>query len=101
MLLLGRTDTSIQPFFAVRGSLVNTGSLPLSECPVEVEGGAYEGQVRERLREISQGLAVGSDLLRVQPQVVRITQHLLEDEPGFFEPARAGERLDKPERAQV
>src|SRR5215217_4953841 len=104
MPLLSGTETSIHPpfvVFALWDSLDNTQLPPLSERPAEVVGGADERQVREGLREVAQGLAAGSDLLRVEAEVVGVAEHLLEDEPGFFQPPRARERLDKPERAQV
>src|SRR3712207_111529 len=94
MPLCSETETSIQPFSSMR-------LPPLPERPVEVEGGADEGQVGEGLREVAQRLAAGTDLLGVEPEVVGVAEHLLEDEPGFFEPTRARERLDEPERAQV
>src|SRR5215203_2438896 len=75
-------------------------ALP-SERTVEVEGGADEGKVREGLGEVAQSFATRPDLLGVEAEVVSVAEHLLEDEPGFIEPARAGERLDEPERAQA
>src|SRR3712207_1249902 len=78
--LRNETETSIQPFASTR-------LPPLPERPVEVEGGADERQVREGLREVAQSLAAGTDLLGVEPEVVGVAEHLLEDEPGFFEPS--------------
>src|SRR5215213_107557 len=74
MPLCSGTETSIQPFASMR-------LHPLPERPVEVEGGADEGQVGEGLREVAQGLAAGTDLLGVEPEVVGVAEHLLEDEP--------------------
>src|SRR4051812_36897175 len=74
---------------------------PGPKGPVEVESGADQGQVRESLREVTQSLAAWADLLRIQPQVVGVAEHLLEDEPGFIDPSRARQRLYKPERAQA
>src|SRR4051794_29651808 len=42
-------------------------NLSRAQSPVEVDGGAYEGQVGEGLREVSQCLAGGSYLLGVEP----------------------------------
>src|SRR4051794_16984032 len=63
MPLLSETETSIQPFAFTR-------LPPLPELPVEVEGGADQGQVSEGLREVAQGLTAESDFLRVEPEVV-------------------------------
>src|SRR5215210_8646820 len=96
-----RRDWDVYLLLCVVGSLACTRLAALSERAVEVKGGADEGQVREGLREVSQRLAARSDLLRVEPEMVRIAQHLLEDEPGFFQPSCAGECLHEPERAQA
>ena len=64
--------------------LLGTRLALLSERAVEVESGADEGQVREGLGEVSQRLAAGTDLLRVETEVVGVTEHLLEDKPSFF-----------------
>src|SRR5215208_4878713 len=85
----------------VVGSLESMRLAALSERTVEVEGGADEGQVGEGLGEVAQRLAAGSDFLGVEPEVVRVAQHLLEDQPGFFEPASSRQGLDEPERAQA
>src|SRR5215210_5558356 len=76
--------------------------LPLRRTPqlaVEVEGGAYEGEVGEGLREVAQSLAAGADLLRVEPQVVGVGKHLLEDQPCLVEPPGPRQSLNVPERA--
>src|SRR5215211_8646779 len=93
MPLCSETDTSIQPF--------SMRLPPLSERPIEVVGCADEGEVREGLREIAQRLPAGPDLLRIEPEVVCVAEHLLEDETGLLEPASPRERFDEPERAQV
>src|SRR5215210_2631330 len=82
MPLCSGTETSIHPSVVCivpADSLGNTRLPPLSERPVEVEGGAYEGQVGEGLREVTEGLARGPDFLRVKSQMVGVTEHLLED----------------------
>src|SRR5829696_2737647 len=85
----------------VAGSHANTRLAAPSESAVEVEGSADEGQMGEGLREVSQRLAAGSDLLGVETEVVGVAQHLLEDKPSFFQPSCAGERLHEPECAQA
>src|SRR5262249_60490259 len=62
--------------------------------------------MREGLREVPEPLAAGTALLSVETEVVRVTEHLLEHEPGLLEPGGvgapgAGEGLDQPERADV
>ena len=42
----------------------------------------------ERLREVAQGLPAVASLLGVQAQVVRIPEHLLEEQPRVFQPGR-------------
>ncbi len=66
---------------------------------VEVEGGAYEGEVGEGLREVAQSLAARPDLLRVKSQVVGVGKHLLEDQPCFVESPGSRQSLNLPERA--
>src|SRR4028119_72833 len=83
-------------------SIVDSPSLAVfSERPVEVEGGADEGQVGEGLREVAQGLAGVPDLLGVQPEVVGVAEHLLEHQARLVHPTCARQRLDEPERAQA
>ena len=45
---------------------------PGPQRPIQVEGGADQSQVRERLREIAQGLSAWAGLLGVQAEVVGI-----------------------------
>src|SRR6266516_1574998 len=47
---------------------------------VQVERGTDQSHMRERLREVAQRLAQRPRFLGVQPQVVGVGQHLLEDE---------------------
>src|SRR5262249_47008301 len=79
---------------------------PAGEGPVEVEGGADQCQVRDRVREVARGLATRPGLLGIQPEVVAVTQHLLEQQPGLGQAGRVGppgpgQRLDQPEAAHV
>src|SRR5262245_8033057 len=62
--------------------------------------------MRKGLREISQRLTAGAGLLGVQSQMVRVTQHPLEDQSSFIQPSlihtpRARERFNEPEGAEV
>ena len=83
----------------VVGSFASMRLATLAERPIEVEGGAYECQVREGLGEVAQRLAAGSDLLGVEPEVVGVAEHLLEEARLIVEPARPRQGLDEPERA--
>src|SRR5262245_34497713 len=69
------------------------------EAAVEIEGGADEGQVREGLGEVAEVLRLKAKLLAVQPQVIGVPEHLLENEPGLVQVAHSGEALDIPEGA--
>src|SRR5262249_31572354 len=70
-----------------------------AELPIEVDRGADQRQVGERLREVPEQLAARADLLGVEAEVVRVGEHLLEREPRFPHAAGARERLYVPEAA--
>src|SRR5437763_10320985 len=70
----------------------------LAELAVEVHGRADQREMRERLREVPERLAGWADLLGVEPEVIRVGEHLLEGQPGLVDAAGAGQRLDVPER---
>src|SRR5262249_51433168 len=77
-----------------------------TQRPVEVEGGADECQVGERLREVAERLAAAAGLFAVEPKVVGVADHLLEQQPGIFQACGVGaagacKRLDQPEGAHV
>ena len=62
--------------------------------------------MRERLREVTQRLAAGTGLLRIEAEMVGVAEHLLEQETGVFETLRVGapgprQSLDQPERTHV
>ena len=67
--------------------------------PVEVDGGADQRQVRERLREIAELFAGRPHLLGVQAEMVGVGEHLLKREPRRVQAAGPGQCLDVPERA--
>ena len=71
-----------------------------AELAVQIEGGADQRQMGEGLREVAKLLTRRPDLLRVQPQVVCIAEHLFEDQSGLVEPAGPGEGFHPLERAQ-
>src|SRR5713101_1250772 len=64
-----------------------------SQLAVEVEGGADQREVGERLREVAEQLAGAPDLLGEEAEMVRVGEHLVEDEQRLVQPARAGKRL--------
>ena len=55
----------------------------------------------ESLGKVSEGFPVRADLLGVEAEVIRVAQHLLEEEAGLFESAGTGQRFDQPERADA
>ncbi len=62
--------------------------------------------MREGLRKIPEGLAGGTRLLGVEPQMICVAEHLLEEEPGLVETAvvrlpGAGQSFDQPEAAEI
>src|SRR5437762_6585654 len=69
------------------------------EPAVEIEGGADQRQVRERLREVAEVLCLGAELFAVQPEVIGVAEHLLEDEARLVQVAHARQALDIPEGA--
>src|SRR5262249_38699119 len=71
------------------------------QSTVQVKRGADQSHVRERLREVAQRLARRSCLLGVQPQVVGVGKHLLENEARLLHPTCARQRLDQPECTHI
>ena len=81
-------------------------SITRAKCPVEVEGSADETQVREHLGEIAEGLTAPPCFLSVQPKMVGVAEHLLEDQTGLVQRATIDstgpcDRFDQPECAGV
>ena len=69
------------------------------EPSIEIEGGADQRQVRERLREVAEVLCLGAELFAVQPEVIGVAEHLLEDEARLVQVTHARQALDIPEGA--
>ena len=70
--------------------------------PVEVECRADQRQVCEGLREIAQRFAVHPCFFGIQPEVIRVAKHFLEDqsrlvELGLIDSSSAGQRFHQPE----
>src|SRR5262245_11540902 len=55
------------------------------EPAVEVERRTDQREVGERLREVAEVLPTMAELLAVEPQVVRVAEHLLEEEARLLE----------------
>src|ERR1700692_437807 len=56
--------------------------------------------MRQRLRKISQVLAIGAQLFGIKPNVVRIAKHLLEKQARLIDAMGARQALDIPEGAR-
>src|SRR6266852_8455486 len=82
-----------------RGGRPSPGVAGGRESAVEIEGGADERQMRERLRKVAEVLCLGAQLLAVQPQVIGVAEHFLEEEPRLVQVPHAREALDVPEGA--
>src|SRR5688500_16326037 len=93
--------------FPAAPQLAGAVVLATAEGAVQVGGGGDEPEVGEGLGEVPEGLAGGPGFLRVQPEVVRVAEHLLEDEARRAQPVeirlsrRPHQRLHQPERADV
>src|SRR5713101_6672995 len=81
VVLVGRSGSGKSSFarehFLPTEILSSDGSVdsPGPERPVQVEGGANQGQMRERLREVTQGLAAVAGLLSVKAEMVGVNEH--------------------------
>src|SRR5262245_39983736 len=64
---------------------------------VEIESGADERQMRERLREVAEMLRLKAELLAVEPLMIGVPEHLLEEKACLLQVSHAGEALDVPE----
>src|SRR5215475_11156270 len=89
---LSKPSASARATYALKRAGSNSPSE--TNCGVEIESGAYEGEVGERLGEVAEVLRLGAELLAVQPQVIGVPEHLLEEEPGLLQVAHAREALD-------
>src|SRR5687767_11185526 len=87
--------------------LAERGLLAAPQGAGQVGGGGDQAEVGEGLGEVPQRLPGGAGLLGVQAEMVRVPEHLLEDEPRRAQPReigfsrRADERLHQPEGADV
>jgi hypothetical protein len=65
-------------------------ALALTQLAIEIERRGYQREVSERLRKVAKQLSRRPDLFRVEPDVVAVRKHFLEDEPGFAYASGAG-----------
>src|SRR5688572_26432234 len=75
------------------------GRLPIllrgpdsAELAIQVVGRADQREMSEGLRKVAELLAGGPDLLRVQPDVVRVGEHLFEGKATLIQAPGAGQR---------
>src|SRR5262249_24973590 len=80
-------------------SVARSGLAP--QATGQGKRGAGPSPGRGSLREVAQRLARRSRLLGVQPQVVGVGKHLLENETSLLHPACARQRLDQPECTHI
>src|SRR6266446_6073247 len=76
-------------------------SLLAIQFAIHGVSGADQSQMGKRLRKISKVFSRWSQFFTIQSKVVRISQHLFEEEPGSLDVARPCQALDKPERANA
>ena len=53
--------------------------------PVQVEGGADQCQMGERLGEIAERFTAAARLFRVETEMIGIAEHLLEEQPSVVQ----------------
>src|SRR5258706_12887873 len=76
------------------------------QVPVQIAGRADQRKMGKRQGEISHGFAPMSDLFAIQTEMIRVTQHLFEQEACFLQSlrivcTRARQRFHQPKRADV
>src|ERR1700733_15432920 len=76
------------------------------QIAVQIKCGADQRQVSESLWEIAKRLALGPNLLRVQAQMIRISEHLFKQVAGSVQTlgiggAAARQGLHQPKRAEI
>ena len=92
--------------FSLCEVLAQIQQLLRPKCPVQVKGGTDQSQMGERLGEIAERFTTGPRLLRVETEMIGITEHLLEEQPSVVQARRVGaagarQGLDQPEGAHV
>src|SRR6187402_1502631 len=72
-----------------------------SESTVDGVGGADQSEMGEGLGEVAQVLAGGAKLFGIEAHVVRVSEHLFEDEARSLHVAGAGQAFGKPKGAHA
>src|SRR5437764_12217606 len=67
--------------------------------PVQIRCGADQRKVRECLWEVTKMLSAGTNLLRVQPQMIGVSQQLLKQQLSLFKFPSTRQAFDVPEGA--
>jgi len=57
--------------------------MSFTEGTIEIEGSADQGEMGEGLREVAEGFPMVSRFFRKKPDMISISEHLLEQEAGF------------------
>ena len=60
-------------------------SIPRAQHTIQIECCADQRKMRKCLREIAECLALRSGLLCVEPQMIGVAQHALEQQPGLIQ----------------
>ncbi len=71
-------------FFERRRTGLPVSSIPIAERAIEIERGADQCKVCKGLWKIAECLALRAGLFREQPEVIGVSQHALEDQPGLI-----------------
>src|SRR5690554_5523034 len=76
-------------------------SYAFAQPAVEVHRSADQSHVCERLWVVSKRFPGRTGLLGIQAEMVRIGEHLFEDEPGLVQTPSAGQRLAQPKGTHI
>src|SRR5258708_22949732 len=84
----------------------DTWSNPAPQHAIQIECGADQREMSERLGEIAQRLALRPGLLCIKPKMIRIAQNAFKKQSGLIQPlgirhACACQRFHKPKGAHV
>src|SRR5215467_16339325 len=86
------------------GTLCKRSAMePAVQGTIQIERGADQGNMGEGLWKVAKGLATTTDFLRIQPHVIGVSQHPLEQQSSFRElcgidASGSGQRFHQPKR---
>lgn len=80
---------------------IHTPIFSLAQRVIEDVTGADQREMGKGMWKIPLCFSGRTDLLRVQPKMVGIGEHLLKVVPCLLQPSRPGQGLDKPETADA